>query len=51
MKLKHIIAALVGGAVTGGIALDVLDLPAVVASGAAAGVTAAIVVQARKFWD
>lgn len=51
MKLKHIIAGLAGGAFTGGIALDVLGLPAAVASGAAAGVTAAIALQARKFWN
>ena len=50
MKLKHVIAALVGGAFTGGVALDVLGLPAGVASGAAAGVTAAIAVQARRLW-
>jgi hypothetical protein len=51
MKLKHIIAALVGGAFTGGVALDVLGFPAAVASGAAAGVTAANALQARRFWN
>jgi hypothetical protein len=51
MKLKHVVAALVGGAVTGGLALDVLGLSAGVASGAAAGVSAAIAQQARRFWN
>jgi predicted MFS family arabinose efflux permease len=51
MKAKHLAAALVCGSITGGVFLDVLGLPAAVASGAAAGVTAAIAVYARRVWN
>ena len=51
MKIKYFAAALGLGAITGGVALDVLSLPPAVASGAAAGVTAAIMVCARRYWN
>jgi len=51
MKFKHLAAALICGTITGGVALDVLGLPPAVASGAAAGITAAVVVFASRRWN
>lgn len=51
MNLKYLVAALAGGAITGGIALDVLGLPVAIATGAAAGVTAGITWYARTHWN
>jgi predicted MFS family arabinose efflux permease len=51
MKIKHLVVALVGGAIAGGVALDLLGLPSAVATGAAAGMSAAIIVYARRHWN
>lgn len=48
-KLKFLIIALVGGSLVGGVALDLLGLSAPVASGAGAGVSAALMWYSRRF--
>lgn len=50
-KLKQYVIALISGSLTGGIALDVLRLPVAVATGAAAGVSAAVFLHARRYWN